>query len=175
MNKGLELIEAHHLFGTRYDQIDVVVHPQSIVHSMVEWSDGATIAQLSNPDMRLPIGYALSYPDRLATPFGPLDWTSPTALTFEPPDRATFRCLDLAYAAARAGGLAPAWLSAANEIAVDAFLNRRIRWAEIAAVIEAVMASATWDPGASSVEAVIDADRAAREMARRVVENTTHG
>jgi 1-deoxy-D-xylulose-5-phosphate reductoisomerase len=175
MNKGLEVIEAIELFGVDVAQVEVVVHPQSIVHSMVEWSDGATIAQLSNPDMRLPIGYALSYPDRLATPFGPLDWTSPTALTFEPPDRATFRCLDLAYAAARAGGLAPAWLSAANEIAVDAFLNRRIRWAEIAAVIEAVMASATWDPGASSVEAVIDADRAAREMARRVVENTTHG
>ena len=104
MNKGLEVIEAHELFGIAYDDIDVVVHPQSVVHSMVEFTDGSTIAQLSMPDMRLPIGYALGWPDRIATPFGRIDWATLGALTFEAPDRATFRCLDLAYQAGRAGG-----------------------------------------------------------------------
>src|SRR6187401_2353714 len=101
MNKGLEVIEAHELFGVGYDRIEVVVHPQSIVHSMAEFTDGATIAQLSMPDMRLPIAYALAYPDRIDTAFGRMDWSVATSLTFEPPDRATFRCLDLAYAAGR--------------------------------------------------------------------------
>jgi 1-deoxy-D-xylulose-5-phosphate reductoisomerase len=114
MNKGLEVIEAHELFGAPYDRIDVVVHPQSIIHSMVEFSDGATIAQLSLPDMRLPIGYALGYPARIGTAYGRIDWTRLGRLAFEPPDRKTFRCLDLAYEAGRAGGTAPACLSAAN-------------------------------------------------------------
>lgn len=103
MNKGLEVIEAHELFGTSFDSIDVVVHPQSVVHSMVEFTDGSTIAQLSMPDMRLPIGYALGYPHRIATPFGRIDWTTLSRLDFESPDRKTFVCLDLAYAAGRAG------------------------------------------------------------------------
>jgi len=103
MNKGLEVIEAHELFAVPYDAIEVVVHPQSIIHSMVEWHDGATIAQLSEPDMRLPIGYALCYPERLASAFGPIDWTALRRLDFEQPDRATFACLGLAYAAGRAG------------------------------------------------------------------------
>ena len=107
MNKGLEVIEAHELFGVDYDRIDIVVHPQSIVHSMVEFRDGSTLAQLSDPDMRLPIGYALGWPDRAAAPFGALDWSSPQTLTFEPPDRAVFRCLDLAYAAGRQRRLGP--------------------------------------------------------------------
>ncbi len=108
MNKGLEVIEAHELFGTPYEQIEVVVHPQSIVHSMVEFTDGATIAQLSLPDMRLPIGYALGYPARAEAPFGRIDWARLSRLDFEPPDLDTFRCLRLAYAAGRAGGTAPA-------------------------------------------------------------------
>jgi 1-deoxy-D-xylulose-5-phosphate reductoisomerase len=139
MNKGLEVIEAHELYGTPYDNIDVVVHPQSVVHSMVEFTDGSTIAQLSMPDMRLPIGYALGYPQRIATPFGRIDWTTLSRLDFEAPDRSTFRCLDLAYAAGRAGGTAPAALSAANEVVVEAFLGGRIKWAEIAQYVERVM------------------------------------
>ena len=103
MNKGLEVIEAHELFGVGYDRIDVVVHPQSIVHSMVELFDGTTIAQLSQPDMRLPIGYAMGWPERLATPFGAIDWSSAFSLAFEPPDRSVFTCLDLAYRAGRVG------------------------------------------------------------------------
>ena len=164
MNKGLEVIEAHELFDVDYDDIDVVVHPQSIVHSMAEFTDGATIAQLSMPDMCLPIAYALAYPDRVDTPFGQMDWTRPSTLTFEPPDRATFRCLDLAYAAGRAGETAPAWLSAANEIAVEAFLEGRIGWAGIAEVVDASLQE--WDgTPAESLDAVLEADRLGRASA----------
>ena len=123
MNKGLEVIEAHELFGVDYDQIEVVVHPQSIVHSMVEFTDGATIAQLSLPDMRLPIGYALAYPDRITTPFGRIDWAALGRLDFEPPDLDAFPCLGLAYEAGPDRRTAPAWLNAANEVAVAAFLD----------------------------------------------------
>ena len=126
MNKGLEVIEAHELFGVDYDRIEVVVHPQSIVHSMVELTDGATIAQLSMPDMRLPIAYALAYPDRVGTAFGSIDWATVGRLDFEPPDHDAFPCLGLAYAAGRAGETAPAWLNAANEVAVEAFLEGRL-------------------------------------------------
>ena len=108
MNKGLEVIEAHELFHVSFDQIDVVVHPQSVVHSMVEFTDGSTIAQMSLPDMRLPIGYALGYPHRISTAYGRIDWSTLKHLDFEEPDRNTFQCLDLAYAAGRAGGTAPA-------------------------------------------------------------------
>ena len=101
-----------------FDEIDVVVHPQSIVHSMVEFTDASTIAQLSTPDMRLPIGYALAWPDRITTPFGRIDWSTLGRLDFEPPDLKAFPCLALAYAAGRTGGTAPAWISAANEVAV---------------------------------------------------------
>ena len=139
MNKGLEVIEAHLLFGAGYDQIDVVVHPQSIVHSMVEMTDGATIAQLSMPDMRLPIGYALSYPGRMATAFGAIDWATLGRLDFEVPDPVAFRCLPLAYQAGRQGGTAPACLNGANEVAVEGFLNGRLRWADIPTVIEGAM------------------------------------
>ena len=169
MNKGLEVIEAHELFGAPYDAIEVVVHPQSIVHSMVEFTDGATIAQLSLPDMRLPIGYALAYPERIATPFGRIDWAATPRLDFEPPDGGLFRCLPLAYAAGRAGGTAPAWLSGANEVAVEAFLAGRIAWLAIADVLEAVLDR--HDGGvADSVEAVMDADRRARAAASVVVD-----
>jgi 1-deoxy-D-xylulose-5-phosphate reductoisomerase len=168
MNKGLEVIEAHELFGVSYDQIEVVVHPQSIVHSMVEFTDGSTIAQLSLPDMRLPIGYALSYPRRIATPFGRIDWADVRRLDFEQPDRGTFRCLALAYDAGRAGGTAPAWLNAANEVAVQAFLDDRIRWLAIPDVLEAVLARHD-GAVADSTDAVIDADGRARAVAAEVV------
>jgi 1-deoxy-D-xylulose-5-phosphate reductoisomerase len=167
MNKGLEVIEAHELFGVDYDDIDVIVHPQSIVHSMVEFTDGATIAQLSNPDMRLPIAYALAHPERSAVPFG--SWAAAGSLDFEPPDRATFRCLDLAYAAGRAGGSAPAWLNAANEVAVAAFLDGNLDWLAIAEVLDEALdlhdGTVLLD-----VDSVIDVDRRAREVTRRIVE-----
>jgi 1-deoxy-D-xylulose-5-phosphate reductoisomerase len=173
MNKGLEVIEAHELFGDAYgidyDHIEVVVHPQSIVHSMVEMSDGSTIAQLSRPDMRLPIGYALAWPDRIATAFGAIDWTACGPLEFEPPDLDAFPCLGLAYDAGRAGELAPAVLNAANEVAVAAFLDGRIAWVGIPEVLNAVLSR--HDGGrADGVDAVIDADRWARQAARRETE-----
>jgi 1-deoxy-D-xylulose-5-phosphate reductoisomerase len=168
MNKGLEVIEAHELFGLPYDRIDVVVHPQSIVHSMVELRDGSTLAQLSNPDMRLPIGYALGWPDRVGTPFGALDWTSATTLTFEPPDRTVFRSLELAYQAGCHGGSAPAWLSAANEVAVEAFLAGALPWHAIAEVVADTLEA--WpDEPMDQIESVLAADEAARARARSVL------
>ena len=164
MNKGLEVIEAHELFGVEVDDIDVVVHPQSVVHSMVEFTDGSTIAQLSMPDMRLPISYALGWPDRMTVPFGRIDWTTLARLDFEPPDRSTFPCLDLAYDAGRAGGTAPAMLSAANEVAVEAFLSGRIRWNQIPEVVVATLDHIEVTMP-TSIDDVIDADRQAREAA----------
>jgi 1-deoxy-D-xylulose-5-phosphate reductoisomerase len=169
MNKGLEVIEAHELFGVDYDRIDVVVHPQSIVHSMVELVDGATLAQLSMPNMRLPIGYALGYPERLDVAFGLVDWSSPFEITFEAPDRAVFACLDLAYRAGRAGGGAPAWLNAANEVAVAAFLAGRIGWLSIAEVVADTLDSHDGQP-IDSFEAVLEADRLARVRAEEAVD-----
>ncbi|MGH9246717.1 MAG: 1-deoxy-D-xylulose-5-phosphate reductoisomerase [Acidimicrobiales bacterium] len=169
MNKGLEVIEAHELFGVGYDRIEVVVHPQSIVHSMVELTDGATVAQLSLPDMRLPIGYALAYPDRLTMPFGRIDWAALGRLDFEPPDLEAFPCLALAYEAGRIGGTAPAWMNAANEAAVAAFLKGRIPWTAIAEVLKATLDRHDGTP-ATSVDVVIAADRRAREEAGRAIE-----
>ena len=168
MNKGLEVIEAHELFGLDYDRIDVVVHPQSIVHSMVTFSDGATIAQLSNPDMRLCVGYALSWPDRLDVPYGAIDWRMLDRLDFEPPDRGAFGCLDLAYAAGRAGQTAPAWLNAANEVAVAAFLDGAVTWMGITELLADALD--VW-PGdeATDADAVLDVDRRAREVATALV------
>ncbi len=168
MNKGLEVIEAHELFGTPFDQIEVVVHPQSVVHSMVEFTDGCTIAQLSMPDMRLPIAYALAYPARSTAPFGRIDWATLTRLDFEPVDTATFRCLTLAYQAGRAGGTAPAWLSAANEVAVQAFLDGRLRWPQIAEVCDRVLQQ--HQPGAdATVDDIVVADASARALAATVL------
>jgi 1-deoxy-D-xylulose-5-phosphate reductoisomerase len=169
MNKGLEVIEAHELFGLPFDRIDVVVHPQSVVHSMVELIDGATIAQLSLPDMRLPIGYAMGWPERLDAAFGAIDWSGPVTLTFEPPDRVLFPCLDLAYRAGRQGGAAPAWLNAANEVAVAAFLDGRLPWSGIAEVVADTLDVCLDDP-MDTVDAVLDADRRAREHAGKLVE-----
>lgn len=170
MNKGLEVIEAHELFGVDYDRIEVVVHPQSVVHSMVELTDGCTMAQLSLPDMRLPIGYALAYPERISTPFGRIDWSSLARLDFEPPDRSTFRCLGLAYEAGRVGGTAPAFLSAANEVAVDAFLAGRIRWPQIAEIIDAAMQNhvAMADTGLT-LDDIVAADAEGRRAAAQVL------
>ncbi|HTW06312.1 MAG TPA: 1-deoxy-D-xylulose-5-phosphate reductoisomerase [Acidimicrobiales bacterium] len=168
MNKGLEVIEAHLLFDVGYDQIAVVVHPQSVVHSMVEYSDGATIAQLSLPDMRLPIGYALSYPERMATAYGAIDWARLGHLDFEPPDPRSFPCLELAYAAGRAGGTAPACLNGANEVAVGAFLSGRLRWVEIPNVISSVLARfVASEP--RDVDDVLGADAEARALAAEQV------
>jgi 1-deoxy-D-xylulose-5-phosphate reductoisomerase len=172
MNKGLEVIEAHELFGISYDRIAIVVHPQSIVHSMVELRDGSTLAQLSAPDMRLPIGYALGWPDRSPVPFGALDWTTPATLTFEPPDREVFRCIDLAYRAGISGGSAPAWLSAANEVAVDAFLSGALPWSGIADVVAETL-DAWRDEPVDQVESVLAADEEARARARAVVARRT--
>jgi 1-deoxy-D-xylulose-5-phosphate reductoisomerase len=170
MNKGLEVIEAHELFGVSYDDIDVVVHPQSVVHSMVEFVDGAVVAQLSMPDMRLPIGYALAFPGRLRTPFGAIDWATLSVLEFEPPDRVTFPCLDLAFRAGRAGDLAPAWLNAANEVAVAAFLEGRVTWAAIAGVVAATLDRyEPGGPGERTVEDVLDADATARRIADGII------
>ena len=168
MNKGLEVIEAHELFDAGYDEIEIVVHPQSIVHSMVTYCDGATVAQLSKPDMRLCIGYALAYPDRLDAAYGAIDWSELGRLDFEPPDRDAFGCIDLAYEAGRAAKTAPAWLNAANEVAVQAFLDGRIRWVEIAAVLEEALGRWPGDPAADT-EAVLDADAGARRTAAELV------
>ena len=168
MNKGLEVIEAHELFGVAYDKIDVVVHPQSVVHSMVEFTDGAVIAQLSMPDMRLPIAYALDYPQRASIPFGGIDWSTLNRLDFELPDTDTFRCLSLAYQAGRIGGTAPAWLSAANEVAVEAFLAGRVLWSQIPSIIEETLQHHD-GAGAHVVDDILEADRAARTAAEKVV------
>lgn len=167
-NKGLEVIEAKELFGVSVDRIDVVVHPQSVVHSMAEFSDGTTMAQLSMPDMRLPIAYALAYPDRLDTPFGAIDWTTLSRLDFETPDRTAFPCLDLAYEAGRRGGVVPAWVNAANEEAVAAFLRGEISWGSISLVIEASLLYADSAKPLSVVD-VIDADAAARSHAVQTI------
>ena len=164
MNKGLEVIEAHELFGLDYGRVEVVVHPQSIVHSMVEFIDGATVAQLSLPDMRLCIGYAISYPARLPQAFGRIEWQELQSLEFEMPDTEAFPCLGLAYEAGRRGETAPAVLNAANEVAVQAFLDSKISWLQISEVIEAALESHR-DTPADSVEAVLEADRLARQNA----------
>jgi 1-deoxy-D-xylulose-5-phosphate reductoisomerase len=168
MNKGLEVIEAHELFGVGFDRLEVVVHPQSIIHGMVEFCDGATIAQLSHPDMRLPIGLALGAPARLVQPFGAIDWSKLSELTFEQPDLETFPALALAFEAGRTGGSAPAVLSGANEVAVEAFLDGGLPWTAIPAVVAEALDGGTGN--VSTVADVLDADRVARERAGRAVE-----
>jgi 1-deoxy-D-xylulose-5-phosphate reductoisomerase len=164
MNKGLEVIEAHYLFGTPYEQISVVVHPQSIIHSLIQLCDGATLAHLGYPDMRVPISYALHYPERVDVPVRPLDLVELGSLTFEAVDEETFRCLRLAREVGIAGGTAPAVLNAANEIAVHAFLAGRLTFLEIADVIERTLAAV---PGKQvhSFESLAKADTEARAAA----------
>ena len=163
MNKGLEVIEAHFLFGVPYERIEVAVHPQSIVHAMVRFRDGALLAHLGLPDMRVPISYALTYPERAETPAPRLDLASLT-LEVEPPDPGVFRCLALARAAGEAGGTAPCALNAANEVAVEAFLAGGLPFPGIADVVERVLGQIEVAPVAS-VEQVLDTDRLARRMA----------
>ncbi|WP_066873382.1 1-deoxy-D-xylulose-5-phosphate reductoisomerase [Clostridium mediterraneense] len=139
MNKGLEVIEAHHLFNCDYDNIEVVVHPESIIHSMVEYTDGAVIAQLGVPDMKLPIQYALNYPTRCENIGGRLDFRTISTLNFEVPDMSVFSCLALAYEAGRIGGLMPTILNGANEVAVDLFLNKKIKYLDIELIIKECM------------------------------------
>lgn len=169
MNKGLEVLEASALFGIDLDRVDVVVHPQSIVHSFVELVDGSTLAQLSNPDMRLPIAYALGYPTRFADGFGALDLTGGLTLTFERPDLETFPCLSLAREAGRLGGTAPAWLNAADECAVAGFLDGRIGWLQIAEVVARTLDAYDGAP-CEDVAALLRADTRARSAATGIME-----
>ncbi len=164
MNKGLEVIEARWLFGFPEEQVDVVIHPQSIVHSLVEFRDGSVIAQLSRPDMRDPLRYCLGWPDRLDAPVAPLDLAAVSPLTFERPDAEAFPCLPLARQALRAGGAATAVLNAANEVAVAAFLAGGLRFTAIPAIIEHALEAAGSMP-ASSLEDALAADARAREIA----------
>jgi len=164
MNKGLEVIEAHWLFGFSADQIGIVVHPESVVHSMIELIDGSVISQMGITDMRHAIQYALTYPDRNASELPPLDLTALSALHFEPPDLDRFPCIRLAYRALREGGTLPAAMNAANEVAVQAFIEERICLTDIARVIEAVMDGHETQP-ATDLDAILDADRTARLVA----------
>lgn len=167
-NKGLEVIEAHELFDIDFDHIKVVVHPQSIVHSMVTFVDGATIAQLSHPDMRLPISLALGVENRLNVSYGKMSFEETFSLDFEAPDREAFPALDLAYKAGRIGGGAPATLSAANEVAVQAFLDDKIAFSAIPEVVDDVLQEGTFS--VDNEEEVYEADRLARERATRYIE-----
>jgi len=168
MNKGLEVLEASALFGIEVGRVNVVVHPQSIVHSMVEYVDGAVLAQLSLPDMRLPIAYCLGAPVRLSHAWGQIDFGQSFSLAFEAPDREAFGALDLAYEASRLGGGAPAWLSAANEIAVEAFLNDQIEWSRIVPLVADVLEQYETDP-IDTLEALFENDATARRLAHGMV------
>lgn len=166
MNKGLELIEAFHLFGVAGSRLEVLVHPQSVVHSLVEYDDGSVLAQMGNPDMRTPIAQALAHPERIDSGVAPLDLVSIARLEFEAPDAQRFPCLRLAREALDAGGAAPCVLNAANEIAVAAFLGREIRFTDIAAVTEDVLHAIGDRPAGDAIEEVFAIDEEARALAR---------
>jgi 1-deoxy-D-xylulose-5-phosphate reductoisomerase len=171
-NKGLELIEAHFLFGLPYEQIEVVVHPTSVVHALVRFRDGAALAHLGYPDMRVPISFALTYPDRAPTPVEPLDFSTDVILEFEPPDNETFPMLGLAREAGERGGTYPCAYNAANEIAVAAFLAGRLPFLGIAEVVEETLAAVSGGP-AGDLEQLTAADSEARQLAQRRAERTT--
>ena len=168
MNKGLEVIEAHWLFNASVECIDVVIHPQSVIHSMVSYIDGSVLAQLGNPDMRTPIAHALAWPERIASGVAPLDLTSLAALTFWQPDLVRFPCLKLAYDALRSGGSAAATLNAANEVAVQAFLDRRIGFRQIDRLIDRVMQSAN-TIAIEDIAALIEHDQRTRQLAEALI------
>ncbi|CAM2159502.1 1-deoxy-D-xylulose 5-phosphate reductoisomerase [Paraburkholderia tropica] len=170
MNKGLEVIEAHYLFDLPGDRIDVLIHPQSVIHSMVSYADGSVLAQLGNPDMRTPIAHALAYPDRVDSGVAQLDLVQVATLNFEHPDYTRFPCLALAMKALNEGGVASATLNAANEIAVEAFLNRRIGFMAIAQTVDAVL-NALQNRPATSLEVVLEADAAARRAAHTIIDS----
>ena len=174
MNKGLELIEAYHLFPVGLDRLDILVHPQSVIHSMVEYVDCSTLAQLGSPDMRIPIASALAWPDRLATTCKPLDLATIGQLTFEQPDPVRFPALRLARAAITEGGAKPAILNAANEVAVEAFLAQKIGFLDIAALVESTLTSYVPDAPAN-LDDLFSIDAGAREYARREWEKRTGG
>ncbi len=167
MNKGLEAIEAWHLFPVRQEQIAIVVHPQSVVHSMVDYVDGSTLAQLGTPDMRTPIAYAMAWPERMESPSARLDLTAAGPLTFEAPDLERFPAMALAFAALKAGGAAPAVLNAANEVAVAAFLDERIGFLEIARIVEETLARGP-QHAIGSIDDVLAVDREARRIAEEL-------
>ena len=173
MNKGLEVIEAHHLFAIEPERIDVAVHPQSLVHSLVEFVDGSLLAQLGLPDMRTTLAVGLGWPQRIASGVGALDLLAQGRLDFEAPDRAAFPCLDLAWNAMTAGGIATAVLNAANEEAVAAFLDTRIRFTGIPRLVEHTLAGVT-DGDAGSLEGLLDADVRARHFARQSLDRFSH-
>jgi 1-deoxy-D-xylulose-5-phosphate reductoisomerase len=164
MNKGLEVIEACWLFGVPAERVEVLIHAQSIVHSLVEYLDGSVIAQMSNPDMRVPIAHALGFPERIDSGATPLDLAALGQLSFDRPDPQRFPCLGLAYAALRQGGIAPAVLNAANEVAVAAFLDGKLRYTAIPRVIEHALERIPAAP-ADALESVLEADRSARRAA----------
>ncbi len=169
MNKGLELIEACYLFKAPLDKIKIVIHPQSIIHSMVSYLDGSVIAQLGNPDMKTPIAHCLAWPDRIDSGVKALDFSQLSELTFQQPDFERFPCLALAIEAIKTGENAPCILNAANEIAVDAFLNEKIKFTDIAKVIEKTLSSSTFIP-LNDINQVIETDQQARITASRIVE-----
>ncbi|WP_151446801.1 1-deoxy-D-xylulose-5-phosphate reductoisomerase [Lacisediminimonas profundi] len=168
MNKGLEVIEAHWLFGASADQIEVVIHPQSVIHSMVSYIDGSVLAQLGNPDMRTPIAHALAWPERIASGVAPLDLAEIAQLRFERPDLGRFPCLKLAYDALRTGGSAATILNAANEVAVDAFLDRRIGFRTIDRLIATVMERLPAGP-VTDIGSLLEQDELARETTRALI------
>jgi len=168
-NKGLEVIEAVYLFSKPAEQIQVVIHPQSIIHSMVEFVDSSVVAQISVPDMRLPITYALFWPERVESDFGRVDWNKVGALTFEEPDMGKFRALKLAYQAAKEGGIMPAVFNAANEVAVAAFLKKTIRFTEITDIIEATL-NKMENTVSPQLSEILGADQKARETGRAIME-----
>lgn len=172
MNKGLELIEAAWLFGLPPERLDVVIHPQSLVHSLVSFTDGSTLAQMAQPDMRVPLAHALGWPERLASGVGPLDLLEAGRLDFEAPDREAFPCLDLAFAALGAGGCAGAVLNAANEAAVGAFLDETLAFSAIAPVIRETLERIPADD-AEDLDRLLAADHAARRVAAEVIETRT--
>lgn len=169
MNKGLELIEAYWLFGIEIDKIEVVIHPQSIIHSMVSYNDGSVLAQLGNPDMRTPIANALAWPRRIDSGVEPLDIFAVAKLEFEAPDLARFPCLRLCYEAIQMGGTATAVLNAANEVAVEAFLAGKIAFTDIAGVVEDTLSRASIDSDVSLLEKILAADKHGRDVANQCV------
>jgi 1-deoxy-D-xylulose-5-phosphate reductoisomerase len=168
MNKGLEIIEAHHLFGVPEDRITVLVHPQSVIHSMVRYVDGSVLAQLGQPDMRTPIAYTLAWPERMAAPVARLDLAAMSTLTFEEPDPARFPALRLAREVLRAGGAMPTALNAANEEAVAEFLKNRIGFLDIAGLVEHILSDIPYRE-IDSLEAVLEVDAEARRLVRQEI------
>jgi 1-deoxy-D-xylulose-5-phosphate reductoisomerase len=174
MNKGLEVIEACLLFGVAPDDVRVVIHRQSVIHSLVDYIDGSVLAQLGNPDMRIPIAHALAWPERFDSGAEPLDLFKVQTLEFAPPDLQRFPCLDLAYAAVRQGGTMPAILNAANEVAVASFLDGRLRFTSIADTIRQCMDTIP-NSSVTSIECVLEADRQARDAASRYADRVASG